>query len=461
MEDRVINTLKQLRAYALERGLQASIGYHEEFSNLMRFANSAISLNTSEHLTRLFIKVFDGNRRAETSIITDPEDLESMRKAIDTAADLLQHAEALSYTPTIPEYKVDVVDTRAFCPSLSRLSNEDRLAYFNTAAAGLETNDHKLSGNFSSGITYTAQISTPTEHTQFFASTDAQITVVISSESLKWEVNGERSAQRKSFLKPEELNQDLAFIAGHYSSSPAVRLPVGKYNVVLGPAATADLLSYMGYAALQGGAFKRNYSFLKAEDIGQRVLSDQFTLLDDPRESELFAQSHDIYGIERQPFYSFRNGVFEGFFWEQDDADEFAEQPTGHSVYHTSMVMDGGSEDVADLQALAAMAKEADLLYIPYLHYMNIVNPTKGLVTGSSRFGALMFWQDGRVEVPYNVRLTQAFGDFFGDKLAWMSRQQVVYNASSNYAERNPVAMRVPRFVCVRGLEISHSNSSY
>ena len=44
----------------------AAFFYHEEDSHLMRFANSAISLNTNEHLIRLEITVFDGKRAPAT-----------------------------------------------------------------------------------------------------------------------------------------------------------------------------------------------------------------------------------------------------------------------------------------------------------------------------------------------------------------------------------------------------------
>ena len=55
MKDQIINTLKTLRTYALQKGYDISLEYHEEDSYLMRFANSAISLNTNEHLIRLEI----------------------------------------------------------------------------------------------------------------------------------------------------------------------------------------------------------------------------------------------------------------------------------------------------------------------------------------------------------------------------------------------------------------------
>ena len=107
------------------------------------------------------------------------------------------------------------------------------------------------------------------------------------------------------------------------------------------------------------------------------------------------------------------------------------------------------------------MPRENDILYIPFLHYMNIVNPSKGLITASSRFGALLLKKDGSIVVPFNVRVTQSLLDIFGDKVAWMSKAQSVNNTSMSYGARNPTAIVVPTFIRVNDLEISHSNTSY
>jgi hypothetical protein len=53
VKDKILDTLRTLRQYALDKGYEVSIYYHEEDSYLMRFANTAISLNTTEHLNRL------------------------------------------------------------------------------------------------------------------------------------------------------------------------------------------------------------------------------------------------------------------------------------------------------------------------------------------------------------------------------------------------------------------------
>ncbi len=466
MKDQILQTLRDLRAYALAKGVEATFLYHEEDSYLMRFANSAISLNTNEHLIRLEITAYRDRQRASYEMITALGNLDEMKRGLDIAAEMVQHAQPLSYQPTVPVYTESFSDESAYDPALATLSNQERLAFFNQAAAGLETDEiaaqtRTLSGIFSCGENVVAQINTRSEHTQYFKTSDAQITIVLSHTALKWEVIAEQSAQQKADLNPDVLRRDLAFLVEHYQHDTPQQLPLGTYNIVFGSAAIADLLTFTGYIGYNGGLMKRGYSFLSEEQVGQRVFSPHFTLTDDPTRIETFPFQRDLMGMPRRPFPIFDNGVFKGFIWSQDEADEFEAQPTGHTVPHNSIVMHGGDVAASTLAELVAMPRENDVLYIPYLHYMNIVNPSKGLITGSSRFGALQLKPDGSVVVPYNVRLTQSLLDIFGDKVAWLSQTQVIANTSSSYGARNPRAIIVPALMQVNGLEISHSNPSY
>jgi predicted Zn-dependent protease len=221
------------------------------------------------------------------------------------------------------------------------------------------------------------------------------------------------------------------------------------------------MVSFMNWVGFNGGLMKRGFSFLGDEKVGKKVFSNRFTLVDDPECLDTFPFKQDLMGIPRKPYPIFQEGVFQGFLWSQDDADEFGVQATGHTVPHKSLSLQAGDMGVTSLQDLVNQPRQKDLLYIPFLHYMNIVNPSKGVVTGSSRFGALWLKADGTVMVPFNVRLTQSLLDIFGDKVAWLSSDTVAYNTSQSYGARNPTAIVVPKFVCVRDLEISHSNPSY
>jgi len=461
MKEQIIQTLKDLRQYALSKGYVVDLYYHEEDSTLMRFANSAISLNTNEHLIRLEIAAYSGSRRAGYELITDLGKLDEMKKGIDTAAAMVEHAQPLNYQPTIPIFKESFADEAGYDPALAGLSNEEKLAYFNTAAKGLETDEIKLSGIFSSGTNVIAQVNTLSEHTQYFKTSDAQVTVVLSHSRLKWEVTAEQSAQKKADLGAAGLHADLAFLLEHYQHDTPQQIPLGSYDIVFGSAAIAEMLNFMNWIGYNGGSVKRGFSFVAEDQVGKKVFSDQLTIIDDPDDLSTFPFKRDYTGIPRKPFPIVKQGLFQGFLWFQDDADEFGAKPTGHTVSHRSISLCGGQEPVETLEDLVKRPRKKDVLYIPFLHYMNIVNPSKGIITGSSRFGALLLRKDGSVVVPYNVRLTQSLLDVFGDKVAWLSKATVPYNTSQSYGARNPTAIVVPAFMQVNDLEISHSNSSY
>lgn len=461
MTDKIISILNELRQFAISHSITAEFFYHEEDSALMRFANSAISLNTNEHLVRLDITAHEGSKRASYSMITSLDAIEDMKQGVLQAAETVKHAQPLSYTPTMPTYQETFIEEIAFDPDLAGISNAEKLDYFNQAVAGLESDQIKLGGIFSSGRNVIAVMNTLSENALAFISSDAQITIVLSHQTLKWEVIAEQSAQKKSDLNPGKMHGELSYLLHRYQNDPAEQIPLGQYDIVLGSAATADLVKTMNWIGFNGGMMKRGFSFLNEEHLGKQVLGSAFTLVDDPTRVETFPFSKDTMGIEREPFVLFDQGIFKAFAWNQDDADEFGAQPTGHNVMHKSLVVSRGEAPINTLEELVNAPRERDILYIPYLHYMNFVNPSKGLITGSSRFGALLLKQDGSVVVPYNVRITQSLLDIFGEKIAWISDGEVVYNTSSSYGARNPTALIVPNFVCVKDLEISHANSSY
>jgi predicted Zn-dependent protease len=461
MNEKMLTTLQELRKFALNKGITAEFFFHEEDSALMRFANSAISLNTNEHLLRLEITAYEDQKRASFSMITNLDAVEDMKQGVLQAAEIVKHAQPLSYQPTIPVYQETIIEDFAFDPDLAGISNSEKLDYFNQAVDGLESDQIKLGGIYSSGKNVIAMMNTQSEHAQAFTTSDAQITMVLSHKTLKWEVIDEQSAQKKADLDPAPLHRQLSYLLGHYQNDPAEQVPLGEYDIVFGPAATAELVNTMNWIGFNGGMMKRGYSFLTEEHLGQQVLGETFTLVDDPSRRETFPFSRDMMGVRREPFTLFDKGVFRAFTWNQDDADEYGAQPTGHDVMHKSLVVGAGDEPINTLEELVNAPREKDVLYIPFIHYMNFVNPSKGLITGSSRFGALLLKQDGSVVVPYNVRLTQSLLDIFGEKVAWMSDGQVAYNTSSSYGARNPTALVVPNFVYVKDLAISHANSSY
>lgn len=461
MKERILETLQSLRDYAIEKKYEVALSYHEEDSYLMRFANSAISLNTNEHLIRLEIIAFDGKKRASYELITDLNKLDEMKAGIDKAAEMVQHAQPLNYQPTLPEYTSSFADDSAYDEALAAISNEDKLAFVNEAMGDLETEQLKMSGIFSNGTNILALINTKSSHTLFFKTSDAQISLVLAHEVEKWETQSEQSAQKVSDLDPQALNDELSFLVDCYQNKEAEQLALGNYDIVFGSAAVGEMINFCNWIAFNGGLMKRGFSFMTEEKVGEKVMSEKFTLTDDPSNAQTFPFKRDMMGMERPGTPLFEKGVFKGFVWSQDDADEFGAEATGHTVPHKSLVVTPGETDATNLQELAALPRDKDILYIPFLHYMNIVNPSKGVVTATSRFGALLLKKDGTITTPYNVRLTQSLLDIFGDKVDWLTSTTRAYNVSSSYGARNPTAIVVPHYMRVNNLEVSHSNDSF
>lgn len=459
--NKAIKTLKAVRDYAASQGVQAALSLHQEDSHLVRLANSGVSLNTSEALSRLSVTAYGDRKTASAQVMCDLDDQQSLFQAVDKAKSMLHFASPLTYQPTFPAIEKSAVSEQGYDERLAHISNEEILNYINTATQGLESDDVQLSGNFSVGLTRTVDMSTATEHHVAWQASDAQITLVLASLKDKWEINAEQSATRYEDLSADAMRAQLAYLKDKYQHCPAVQLPLGPYRVVFGPAAVAEYANFLTFLGTNGGMMKRDNSINAPEHIGTQRLNKQVTLWEDPACLDAFAIPVDTFGRRRAAKAWYDKGVFTGFIWAQQAADEHGEQPTGHDVMHRSFNLAGGSQQVNTLDHLQNMAKDQDVLYVPYLHYTGLVNASEGLITGTSRFGALLFKQDGTIQVPYNVRFTDKLGELFGDKLQWLSSETVPYNVSSTYDARNPKALVVPRMMCCDNVNVEISNKSY
>lgn len=453
--------LLALRDYAISKNIKAAISLHQEDSHLLRLANSGVSLNTSEQLCQVSVVAYGQKKTASASVLCDLGDQAKLFATVDKAGAMLAHASPRSYQPSFPAIEEDSITTTGYDQALANISNQDILAYVEQATAGLLDEDVVLSGNFSVGATLTIHLSTQTPHCVVWLASDAQITLVLASQKDKWEISAEQSASHLGDLDPKAQHQRLSFLKAHYQQSPAVQLPLGSYTVVFGPAAIAEYLHFLEYLGTNGGGMMRDNSISKEEDIGQKCLSSQVTLLENPSCLPAFAIPVDQYGRRRTARALYDQGVFTGFIWTQDDADEFQRLPTGHDLLHTSLQLQPGDFPAEDLQSLVALPREGDILYIPYLHYSGLVSASLGIVTGTSRFGALLLKADGSIAVPFNVRLTEKLGDLFGSKLKWLSRASCAYNTSNTYDNRNPIASVVPCLMCCQDVVVEISNSSY
>ena len=89
--------LRDLVSFARGKGIAAQFWLHAEQSSLMRFANGAVSLNTTENLLTLDITAYRGNARGTCSLVTNMAERDRMHAAILDADELARHAVPVKY----------------------------------------------------------------------------------------------------------------------------------------------------------------------------------------------------------------------------------------------------------------------------------------------------------------------------------------------------------------------------
>ncbi len=459
-KNQIKETLRQLLVFANARGIAAEFWLHAEHSALMRFANSAISLNTTEDALTLSVTAHRGNALGSYEVTTDITHVDALQRAILAADEIAQHAVPVAYARRFTPMQPLSDDDAAFDEALCALTPQAMLAFMQDATRGLLSDTIQLSGMVSCGGVWQAAANTLSDTVLFHAASDANISVVLSHAKDKWELQATHSATTQRELNPAAVRAQLVLLLEQYQHAPQVQVTAGQFSVVFGADALAGLVRFCAYTGFSGGNCRRQLTFLKEAQLGQKVFADALSITDDPIARATFPYAFDLHGLARRPFPIVAQGVFKAFMWNRDDADEFSAKETGHSVPSLSFVVAPGTQRVATLAALLAMPRTTDLLYIPYLHYMNVVNETEGIVTGCSRFGALLLRADGSVAVPFNLRITEKLQNLFGN-IAWLAATCTAVNTSGTYGRRTATAVLAPAFTQVNNVSITHTNPSF
>ncbi|MBP5628058.1 hypothetical protein J6X96_07865 [bacterium] len=460
MKETFAAAANELRNFARERNIAAEFTFHRGVSKLVRFANSGVSANTNEDTFSLDVDVTLGRARGSFSTTSSPKDIDGMKIALLRAAEIAKFAVPVSFERKIPILPERLPDDCNFDQRIENMTTSDALDLVGQATDDLLGDGLTLAGMVSSGAVYEARANTLNNNLLYHAGTDANMELVITNDKEKWEIQSSQSAVKFSQFAPEELREEFALLLEQYKNKERMSVPVGEYEVVFGRDAIANLMNYFGWIGFNGRSLKHDMSFLKEDDIGKQVFSPLLTVVDDPSFSDTYPYAFDASGIERQAFPLIKEGVFQNFFWDKETVEEFGGEPTGHDVPSMSIAIGSGNTPINTLGDLLTAPREKDILYIPYLHYMGIVNAAKGIVTGSTRFGALYLKKDGSIAVPYNMRFSASLKDLFAN-IKWISQRRAALNLTGLYGRRHPEAMLTPRFTCIEKVPITLANTSF
>ena len=408
-----------------------------ERSGFARFAESEVHQPTLiENATVQLRLVRDGRAGQASTNRTDDDGLAALaRRAAEVLASATEDPELPPLAPPAQFPEIEGYDEGT--ASLDA-EQQAQLAAAAIAAGG----ELDLYGFFTSGMCEQAIASTSglraTQRT-----TDATCRVLAAGE----DASGFASATswQAAAIDPAAVAEEAAAKAAR--TRGAGEATPERYRAVLEPYAVAELLYYFAFDTFNGLGMLEERSFFSGR-IGDRAFDAKVTLLDDPLDPLGLPKAFDYEGVPKQRVVLAEEGVIRGAVWDRASAAQAGRASTGHGLpveerafgaLPTALTLaPGTAESVDELAALVG-----DGLYITRLHYLGVVSPREGVITGMTRDGTFRI-RDGRVAEPLvNLRFTVSVPDLLAD-VPGLTRETQLVNLSDFYDDRWAFGYRVP-----------------
>jgi PmbA protein len=418
---------------------------HTERSGLARFASSEVHQPTLiENATVTLRVVRDGRSGVATTNKVDAEGLRELARRADDAAQSAPPDESFpGLTPP-----ADPPDVECYDDGTARLGPDDQARQADAAieAAGAAP----VYGFFTSAVSELAIASTTGLSVQQ-PMTDATTMVVAADEG--WSGYAEQTAWSAQAIDPPAVAREAA--EKGMRTEGAKEVDRGVYRAVLEPYALAELLQYFSFDSLGAVGLLEERSYF-AGRLGEQVFDEKISIADDPLDPRGLPKAFDFEGTPKQRVELVANGVAKGVVWDRSTAARARNgaESTGHAP-PAELRSWGPLPSALSLQSGAAGSVEelaelvGDGLYITRLHYLGVVHPREGIITGMTRDGTFRI-RDGRVAEPLvNLRFTIAVPDLLRDVLG-LTKDVALVNSQNFYGDRYPYGVLTPALASER-----------
>jgi len=434
-----VTALEVARAALEAAGGEADAVARSERSGLARFADSEVHQPTLIENMVVTLRVVKGDRVgvATTNKIDAAGLAELARRAEAAAASAPVDESFPGLAPPSQSPQVEGYDetTAALDPG-----DQARLAATAIDAAG----EIPVYGFFTSAKSVLAVASsTGVELEQRM--TDATALVVAAAEGCSG--YAEQTAWRADDVDPAAVTREASDKAARTKGAGA--LDPGVYRAVLEPYAFADLLDYFSHDSLGALGLLEKRSYL-ADRIGQQVADEKITIRDDPLDLHGLPKAFDFEGTPKHPVVLIEDGIARGVVWDRTTAARARNgaSTTGHAgpvesrdwgpLPYSLTVSPGDAESVDELADLVG-----DGIYITRLHYLGVIDPRGGIVTGMTRDGTFRI-RDGKLAEPLvNLRFTVSVPDMLRDVYG-LTRRASLVNSQNFYGDRYPYGVLAP-----------------
>jgi PmbA protein len=417
---------------------------HTERSGLARFAGSEVHQPTLIENTVVTLRVVrDSRAGVATTNKVDSDGLAALARRASEAADSAPADETFpGLAPPSEPAQVEGYDERT-----AELGPDDQARL---AAAAIEAAEIPVYGFFTSAVSELA-VATTTGVSVEQRMTDATALVVAADEGRSG--YAETTAWRSGDVDPAAVAREASEKAAR--TKGAQELEPGSYRAVLEPYAFADLLEYFSHDSFGGLGLLEERSYFSGR-LGKRIFDEKISIADDSLDPRGLPKAFDFEGTPKQRVQLVEAGVARGVVWDRETAAQSKNgaASTGHALPVESRdwgplpyalsIAPGDAESVEELAELVG-----DGIYITRLHYLGVLHPREGVITGMTRDGTFRI-RDGKIAEPLvNLRFTVAVPDLLGEVYG-LTRTAALVNSQNFYGERYPYGVLSPAVAAAR-----------
>lgn len=387
---------KEIKAI-VERALEVSNGdatvvrLHSSERGATRFSNSEITQNVVTGDAELAVQVaFDSQvGRCETN-----------RLDADSIVACVRRAEAIArVAPPDPEYMPPVEPTavpavETWCDATAAYSPTQRADAIQRAVA--LPNAEGMTG---AGVFYTRAdtitIGNSAGHFVHGQSTEADLTFSATSpDSVGWA----QGVARDIRLLDVEAVARRAVEKARAGRNPRDPEP-GRYEVILEPAATAELLAFFFWYQMEAKATDEGRTFLTGKK-GARIADAKVSVLSDPTAAGVQSRPFTREGMPLRRIDWIRHGALENLVYSRFWAKKQGVEPTG---WPTNLIVEGGKTSIDEM-----IRSTTKGLLVTRFWYVRVVEPIRDLYTGMTRDGTFLI-RDGEIAGPVkNLRFNES-----------------------------------------------------
>jgi PmbA protein len=401
-KDKAADIFDRIKKYSTADEVEAY--FYGGQSALTRFANNIIHQNVAEQNYGVSVRTSFGGRTARAS--TNKLDEESLKRVVLASENLAKVQEPDSDLLPMPTpSERDSVSAKRAVVSPSRHFEETAAITPEDRAAGVAkivavANRHKLT---TAGIFSTAESAEGIFNSRGLNDWHTQTSAEISITMLAKDSSGWQKANSPDLRNVDPLVLAETAAAKAINSAAPREVPVGKYTVVLEPAAVLDIVGFM-FWDFAGQAILDERSFL-INRIGTQLFGENVNIFDDVSHPLQSGSHFDGEGMCRQQVPLVEKGVVKQVVYARGTAEKMKKSEhaakagkiwqTGHGFLlpnemgeMPANIVFGEPSKPETVEQMIASTERGIL--VTRLWYIREVEPYEKILTGMTRDGTFL-----------------------------------------------------------------------